>query len=61
MRIPLNTGSEVGCPVRVSIATRRVTLVTHAMINYELKKDQEVLMTKGAYPWSVLTQKFSKD
>ena len=61
MRIPLNTGIELGCIVRVGTDTRRVTLVTHAMINHELRKDREVLMTKGAYPWSVVTQKFSKD
>jgi hypothetical protein len=48
MRIPLNTGSELGCPVRVGTDTRRVTLVTHALINHELRKDREVLMTKGA-------------
>jgi hypothetical protein len=61
MRIPLNTGSELRWTVRVGTDTRRVILGTHAMIHDELRKHREVLKTRGAYLWSVVTQKFSKD
>jgi hypothetical protein len=61
MRIPLNTGNELRWTVRVGTDTRRVTLGTHAMINHELRKHREVPKTRGAYLWSVVTQKLSKD
>jgi hypothetical protein len=59
-------GSELGCSGRVGSSystsdTRGVTLVTNPMINHELRKDREMLKTKGTYPLSVVTQKFSKD
>lgn len=61
MRIKLIIGSELGGFVMVGTDIRPVILVTHAKINHQLRKDREVLKTKGAYPWSVVTHKFNKD
>jgi hypothetical protein len=60
---PTKTGGEIRCSGRVSSFcstsdTRRVNLVTNLVTSHEWGKDQEVIMTSGAYPWSFVTQIF---
>jgi hypothetical protein len=49
---PTKTRGELRCSGRINIScatsdTRRVTLVTKAMISHEIGKDREVVMTSG--------------
>jgi len=65
-RTPLKTGGELRCSGRVSSScftsdTRRVNLVTNAVISHERGKDREVFTTSGTYPWSFATQIFYND
>ena len=38
--------------------TRRANLVTNSVISHEWEKDRIMITTKGAYPWSFVTQLF---
>jgi len=63
IRTPLKIGGELRCSGRVNSScstsdTRRVNLFTNPVIHHECAKDQEVLTTSGAYPWSFVTQIF---
>ena len=62
-RTPLKSGGEFRCSGRISSTwytsgTRRVNLVTKAVICHEWGKDREVFTTGATYPWSFVTQIF---
>ena len=60
-RTPLKTGGELRCSRTVNSScsnsdTRRVNLVTNAVISHERVKDREVFATNGTYSWLFVTQ-----